>query len=177
MEYEISRKEKFVDQKPYELTIEKGYWGAKLAFNSAEEYIEIVNGEGDRYNQFSSTLYELEERSIGQIEKDWRSRESKSLLVDRAWRIADWAGLLISLIMLALSVVYFNDWANKVRCAKFLVLSLLIQAGIFSSMFWLSTWDHFLITFLAFLVPGIWFYQFSVFGNKFYRSRKDVQNH
>lgn len=171
LEYEISSEEAFEGHKLYELILKKQYWSNYLAFKNSTKYIAMVENRSEKYIRFMRTLNELDEQNIKQIEKAWKSKESKGLLIDWAWRVADWAGLFISLALLVLSVIYFTGWANKLRNAKHLVLSFLLQAGIFSTLFWLSSRDLFLVSLLSFLVPGIWFYQISVLGINFYRSK------
>ena len=141
LEYEVSREEVFEGRKLYELVLEKRYWGAKLAFENAAQYIEMV----ENHLPTTSTINVLKAKNIDEVEVMWKSKESKSLLIDRAWIAADWIGLFMSLIFLILSVIYFNSWANKLINVKYLALSVLLQASIFSTMFWLPMWDHFLV--------------------------------
>lgn len=115
--------------------------------------------------------------SIEVLKDKWGAKASEEYIKNIFRWALDILGFIFSLILFVLSVKYFNGWLEKTKSIKFLLICGIIQIGIFSTLFVFSMWNTYLVTFLAYLMPGVWLYQVVIAIVKFVESRKHLKSY
>lgn len=104
--------------------------------------------------------------------KGWEKKVSEAYLQDLMWRILDWLSLIISVVCLVVSVIWFGRWLSGKAGAITLVSAITFQALIFCAAFYsIFSWSNFMVGFVGLVVPSIWFYQLIQWVSKIYAKR------
>lgn len=159
VEFEILNRNLSKKEVLFELEIEGRYWSSEYIFSSAEEYIQLVQDESKgRY--FHRELNQITDRSMNELQNEWTNRVRNEYIEMAFWKVADWLSLLISIVFLVFSILWFNKWIAGQKSIKWLFASFVGQAVIMLLVFLsVTSWNNFLIVFMGLLIPGVWFYE------------------
>ncbi len=159
LEFEISTRNLANDETLYELEILGRYWSGEYVFSNAEEYIQLVEDESkDGYSY--RELNPITDRSMSELKVEWVNRVRDEYIEMVLWKIADWLSLVMSIVFLVFSILWFNRWIAGQKTIRWLFASFVGQSVIMLLAFLsVTSWNNFLIAFMGLLIPGVWFYE------------------
>ncbi|AZZ98611.1 hypothetical protein [Pseudoalteromonas sp. R3] len=171
LEHEVLKYESIESGVIFELTIPIRYWSGKTTFNSYDEYLSYVSDEA-KHSYIEPKLKVLTGNSMSSIVEGWEGEVRDAYLRDLMWRTLDWLSLIVSLVCLVVSVIWFGRWLSGKAGAATLVSALTFQALILYAAFYsMSSWSNFMVGLAGVVVPGIWFYQLIQWVLKVYAKR------
>ncbi|KAF7783522.1 hypothetical protein PRUB_a3311 [Pseudoalteromonas rubra] len=170
-EFEIRNSEYRDERGVYEIALRSVLFSNSYMFSNIEEY--RLYSERTKQNEYPrGVLSRIADQSIEKLEIEWKLKEKKGYQRMLFFKFLDWFSLILALILLVYSIIWFIKWQRLLVSVKWVIFSISIQVTIFTIAFAsMSTWSMSLITLLGIFIPGIWLYQITSFINLWWLNR------